>query len=78
MTATTRIDVHAHFLPDAYLKAAADAGLSSFDGGIPIPSWSPDAAREFMDRQGVSAGALGPFTHCPPPRQSRRSTGPGP
>ncbi|MFG2631086.1 amidohydrolase family protein [Streptomyces sp. NPDC048473] len=58
MTATTRIDVHAHFLPDAYLRAAADAGLTSFDGGIPIPPWSPDAAMEFMDRQGVTAQVL--------------------
>ncbi|MGC0314657.1 amidohydrolase family protein [Kitasatospora acidiphila] len=58
-TATpTRVDVHAHFLPAAYLQAAREAGLSSFDGGIPVPEWSLAGALDFMDRQGIDAQVL--------------------
>ena len=39
-----RIDVHAHFLPDVYAQALARAGLTSLDGGFPIPAWSAAAA----------------------------------
>ncbi|MDH6128102.1 amidohydrolase family protein [Kitasatospora sp. GP82] len=58
MAATTRIDVHAHFLPGAYLEAVQEAGLASFDGGIPVPGWSLAGALDFMGRQGVTAQVL--------------------
>ncbi len=58
MTDAFRIDTHAHFLPEAYLRAAAEAGLAGFDGGIPIPAWSLGGALEFMDRHGIAAQVL--------------------
>ncbi len=51
------IDVHAHFLPPVYRDALLKAGLTTLDGGVPVPDWSPEAALELMDQIGV-AGAL--------------------
>ena len=53
-----RIDVHAHFLPDVYAQALARAGLTSLDGGFPIPAWSAAAALELMDRQGIATAMV--------------------
>jgi 6-methylsalicylate decarboxylase len=53
-----RIDVHAHFLPDAYRDALRRAGLTSLDGGFPIPAWSEAAALEMMDRQGIETAMV--------------------
>lgn len=50
----TRIDVHAHLIPDFYRQAMRDHGVEG-DGGIPIPSWSPRAAVGFMDKFGIQA-----------------------
>lgn len=47
-----RVDVHAHHLPPAYLEALHSHGIG-FIGGLPIPSWSPDSALDFMDRYGI-------------------------
>ncbi|MFI7104266.1 amidohydrolase family protein [Streptomyces sp. NPDC050161] len=52
------VDVHAHCLPRAYRQAAHDAGLTSFDGGFPIPSWSIEAALDFMDSHRITAQVL--------------------
>ena len=48
-----RIDVHAHFLPEVYAEALTKAGLTTVDGGMPVPAWSEQAALEVMDRQGI-------------------------
>ncbi|RTL32586.1 MAG: amidohydrolase [Burkholderiales bacterium] len=51
-TAPSRIDVHAHLIPDFYRQALTDYGVAD-DGGIPLPSWSPAAAVNFMDKFGI-------------------------
>jgi|HubBroStandDraft_1064217.scaffolds.fasta_scaffold262259_1 predicted TIM-barrel fold metal-dependent hydrolase len=53
-----RIDVHAHFLPGAYAQALARAGLTTLDGGFPVPAWSAEAAIETMDRQGIATAMV--------------------
>lgn len=50
--ARTRIDMHAHLIPDFYRQAMADYQVAG-DGGIPIPSWSPGSAVDFMNKFGV-------------------------
>jgi predicted TIM-barrel fold metal-dependent hydrolase len=47
-----------HFLPECYRQALADAGLATVDGGIPVPSWSEDAALAALDRLGVATAML--------------------
>jgi predicted TIM-barrel fold metal-dependent hydrolase len=51
------LDVHAHFLPPVYREALKDAGLTTLDGGMPVPDWSPERALAIMDEVGI-AGAL--------------------
>lgn len=51
------IDVHAHFLPPVYREALRSAGLTTLDGGMPIPDWTPERALAVMDEVGI-AGAL--------------------
>jgi predicted TIM-barrel fold metal-dependent hydrolase len=53
-----RIDVHAHFLPETYARALARAGLSTLDGGFPVPKWSAAAALEMMDRQEIGTAIV--------------------
>lgn len=53
-----RIDVHAHFLPEVYAQALARAGLSTLDGGFPVPRWSAAAAIEMMDRQEIATAMV--------------------
>jgi len=65
-----RIDVHAHFLPDCYARALADAGLRTLDGGFPVPKWSAAAALEVMDRQQIATAIVSlssPSAHFLPP-----------
>jgi len=65
-----RIDVHAHFLPEVYLRALAAAGLTTLDGGFPVPKWSAAAAIEMMDRQQIATAIVSlssPSTHFLPP-----------
>lgn len=52
--APSRIDVHAHLIPDFYRQAMTAYEVAG-DGGIPIPSWSPTAAVNFMDKFGIQA-----------------------
>jgi len=51
-TVPSRIDVHAHLIPDFYRQAMSDYDVAG-DGGIPIPAWSPSAAVNFMDKFGI-------------------------
>lgn len=54
---TYRVDVHAHFLPPEYRAALISHGYLTV-GGYPTPTWSPEAALEFMGRYGIAAQAL--------------------
>jgi len=70
--AAGRIDVHAHFLPEVYTDALRRAGLSTLDGGFPVPSWSASAALEMMDRQQIATAIVSissPSTHFLPVAQ---------
>jgi predicted TIM-barrel fold metal-dependent hydrolase len=49
-----RIDVHAHIIPDFYLAALGEAGIST-SGSVPYPAWSPALAIGLMDRHGIQA-----------------------
>ncbi|HLY79037.1 MAG TPA: amidohydrolase family protein [Caulobacteraceae bacterium] len=53
-----RVDVHAHFLPDVYAQALAGAGLTTLDGGFPVPKWSAEAALETMDRLEIATAIV--------------------
>ncbi|TBO31206.1 amidohydrolase [Aquabacterium lacunae] len=52
--APTRIDVHAHLIPDFYRSALKTHEVEG-DGGLPTPAWSPDAAVDFMNKFGIQA-----------------------
>jgi predicted TIM-barrel fold metal-dependent hydrolase len=51
------IDVHAHWLPPAYLAAMASAGIHDVDG-FPMPDWSEHGHLAVMDRQGIASSIL--------------------
>jgi predicted TIM-barrel fold metal-dependent hydrolase len=53
-----RTDIHAHYLPAPYKMAIKQAGLSSFDGGMPIPDWSVEAHLAMMEKQAISTSIL--------------------
>jgi predicted TIM-barrel fold metal-dependent hydrolase len=70
-----RIDVHAHFLPEVYTQALARAGLTTLDGGFPVPQWSAAAAIEMMDRQEIATAMVSlssPSAHFLPPAERPR------
>ena len=54
----TRIDVHAHHLPDAYREAATAAGHAQPDGFPQLPAWTAAAHVELMDRLGIATSIL--------------------
>ena len=54
----SRIDVHAHFLPDAYRRAGLAAGITKPDGMPAWPAWDPAGALATMDRLGVASAVL--------------------
>ncbi|MEU6621641.1 amidohydrolase family protein [Streptomyces litmocidini] len=47
-----RIDVHCHLIPDFYRRDLAAHGITEI-GGVPVPTWSPDLAVNFMNRYGI-------------------------
>src|SRR5271166_3531781 len=55
------IDVHAHFLTDAYVTAARDAGHIHPDGMAGWPHWSAEEHLRLMDRWGVATAMLSIF-----------------
>jgi 6-methylsalicylate decarboxylase len=55
---TTRIDVHAHFVPDFYRDALVAAGHDRPDGIAAIPAWDEQAALHAMDELDISSAAL--------------------
>ena len=67
-----RIDVHAHFLPEVYCRALADAGMRTLDGGFPVPEWSAAAAIATMDRLEIATAMVSlssPSAHFLPPAE---------
>lgn len=64
-----RIDVHAHFLPDFYCETLAKAGLTTLDGGFPVPAWDAAAHLAMMAKLGIETAMLSvssPSTHFLP------------
>jgi predicted TIM-barrel fold metal-dependent hydrolase len=57
MPATTWIDVHSHFLPQAYRDAMQAHGVDTVDR-FPLPDWSVESHLEAMDRGGVTCCVL--------------------
>lgn len=53
-----RIDVHAHFLPEVYRRALADAGIDRPDGIKAVPAWSEQLALNTMDRLDIEFAML--------------------
>lgn len=53
-----RLDVHAHFVPDAYRQAATAAGHGQPDGFPHLPTWSAAEHVEMMDRVGIATSLL--------------------
>jgi hypothetical protein len=54
----SRIDVHAHFLPDFYRDALVEAGQTDPDGFPGIPKWSEEDALKMMDQLQIEAAVL--------------------
>lgn len=51
---TQRIDVHAHYVPDAYREALAAAGQSAPDGIKALPDWTEQSQLDAMDRLNIA------------------------
>lgn len=71
---TPLIDVHAHYLPDAYRDAATSAGHEQPDGFPYLPSWSADEHLALMDRLGIGTSLLSissPGVHFGDDREAR-------
>jgi 6-methylsalicylate decarboxylase len=71
------IDVHAHFLTDAYVVAARAAGHVHPDGMAGWPIWSAEEHLRLMDRWGVATAILSissPGTHFGDDASARRLT----
>ena len=52
------VDAHSHYLPPVYARALAAAGLSTLDGGFPVPAWSDSQLLTHMDRQNIDISML--------------------
>lgn len=53
-----KIDVHAHYLPPAYRELLARHGLTTLDGGFPIPDWSVEGHLAAMGELGVDYSVM--------------------
>jgi predicted TIM-barrel fold metal-dependent hydrolase len=53
-----KVDVHAHYVPDAYRTALEQTGHDQPDGMPWIPEWSADGHIEVMDRLGIATSLL--------------------
>jgi 6-methylsalicylate decarboxylase len=58
VTAPGKLDVHAHFLPEAYRQELARAGHAQPDGMPQIPEWSAESHLAVMDRLGIAISLL--------------------
>jgi 6-methylsalicylate decarboxylase len=69
------VDVHSHFVTDAYVAAAREAGHEHPDGMPGWPSWSAADQLQLMDRAGIATSVLSissPGTHFGDDRAARR------
>jgi hypothetical protein len=57
-TMTTRIDVHAHFVPEFHRDALVAAGHGRPDGTAAIPAWDEQAALHAMGELDISTAVL--------------------
>ncbi|KAF9878433.1 FAD dependent oxidoreductase [Colletotrichum karsti] len=56
---TTKIDTHAHYVPDFYAQALRDAGHVPGPDGMPgIPDWDPETHLQFMQRANIAKSYL--------------------
>ncbi|CAM1506171.1 Fc.00g058120.m01.CDS01 [Cosmosporella sp. VM-42] len=56
---TSKIDVHAHYVPDFYAQALKDAGHTPGPDGMPsIPVWTPQSQLDFMAANNISKSYL--------------------
>lgn len=53
----TKIDMHVHYLPQAYREALLKCSEVNPDG-FPIPMWSPEMHLESMKHLGISTSML--------------------
>lgn len=53
-----KIDVHAHYLPPAYRELLSRHGLTTLDGGFPIPDWSVEGHLAAMGELGVDYSVM--------------------
>jgi predicted TIM-barrel fold metal-dependent hydrolase len=58
VTAPGKLDVHAHYLPEPYRRALANAGHVQPDGMPQIPAWSAEEHVALMDRLGIATSLL--------------------
>ncbi|WP_067671945.1 amidohydrolase family protein [Nocardia miyunensis] len=56
MSRARRIDTHQHIVPPKYADWMRAKGIRP--GGVDLPSWSEQAAVEFMDDRGIGTGIL--------------------
>ena len=56
MSGGGRIDTHSHVVPPDYAAWLRSKGTTA--GGLPIPSWEPEAALALMDRLGIASAIL--------------------
>lgn len=52
-----KIDMHVHYLPEAYREALLNCGEKNPDG-FPTPAWSPEGHLEVMDHLGIATSML--------------------
>ena len=52
------IDVHTHFIPDTYLKALDERGITAKEIGFPMARWDAKARLDLMDRNDIQTEVL--------------------
>lgn len=60
------IDVHAHYVPEAYRQALINHGQKGSESdGLPTPTWTPESHLEMMDKLQISTALLSLASpHC--------------
>ena len=52
------IDVHTHFIPESYLAALADVGITTKEIGFPMARWDVQERIDLMDQNGLQTEML--------------------
>ena len=69
----TRIDMHCHYLPPAYVRMLERRDIRVLDGGMPVPEWTEKLQLERMEQLSVSYACLSvssPHLHMGDPREA--------